>query len=134
MSGGSREYNHEMTTLDVIGLAGVVGTFYFGVRSMFQSSDFESLQRAVRANTQGLYNNIWRMGGNAENALRTKDFNEAKNLVQGVADMSQTARHTLIAFSKEHVHFVPFLEEAWNPKPLPVEAAVKSWWRRLLWL
>jgi hypothetical protein len=126
-----------MSTLDVIGIVvgslGVLGTFYFGIRSMFQSSDFESLQRAVRANNQGLFNNIWRMGGNAENALRADDFNEAKHLVQGVADMSQTARHTLIAFSKEHVRFVPFLEEAWNPQPLPVEAK-KSFWRRLFWL
>jgi len=49
----------------VIGIFGLLGTLYFGVRSMFQSSDFEALQRALRANSQGLYNNLWRIGGNA---------------------------------------------------------------------
>src|ERR1019366_1522425 len=112
-----------MSSFDVIGIFGVVGTFYFGIRSMFQSSDFESLQRAVRANNQGLFNNIWRMGGNAEQALKTMDLNEAKQLARGIADMSQTARHTLVAFSKEHARFVPSFEQAWEPKPLAAETA-----------
>jgi hypothetical protein len=135
----TRDYNLEMSTSEVIGIVvgvlGVFGTFYFGIRSMFQSSDFESLQRAVRANVQGLYNNIWRMGSNAEEALRADDLNEARHLARGVADMSQTARHTLIAFSKEHAHFVPFPEAAWKPEPLPDDAMKrKSLWRRLFWL
>ena len=128
-----REYNHEMSSLDVVGLFGVFGTFYFGIRSMFQSSDFEALQRALRANSQGLFNNLWRMGGNAEQALKTADLNEAKQLARGIGDMSQTARHTLIAFSKEHARFCPSYEPAWEPKPLLAEAA-RSWWRRLFWL
>jgi hypothetical protein len=98
-----------MSSLDVIGLFGVLGTFYFGIRSMFQSSDYEALQRAVRANSQGLFNNIWRMGANAEQALKAVDLTEAQQLARGVADMSQTARHTLVAFSKEHARFLPFL-------------------------
>jgi hypothetical protein len=122
-----------MTSLDVIGPLGVLGTFYFGIRSMFQSSDFESLQRAVRANSQGLFNNLWRMGANAEGVLKAADLNAAKQLAQGVGDMSQTARHTLVAFSKEHARFCPSYEPAWKPEPLPAEPA-KSWWRRLFWL
>jgi hypothetical protein len=99
-----------MSTLDVIGLFGVAGTFYFGIRSMFQSSDFESLQRTLRANSQGLFNNLWRIGDNAEQALKVNDLNEARQLARGVADMSQTARHTLVAFSKEQAGSLrPFL-------------------------
>jgi hypothetical protein len=119
-----------MSSLDVIGLFGVLGTFYFGIRSMFQSSDYEALQRAVRANSQGLFNNIWRMGANAEQALKAVDLTEAQQLARGVADMSQTARHTLVAFSKEHARFCPSFEPAWEPKPVST-AVERSWWRRL---
>ncbi len=59
-----------MSILDAVGIVGVAGTFYFGIRSMFQSSDFETLQRALRAYNQALYNNLWRMGENAEQALK----------------------------------------------------------------
>jgi hypothetical protein len=121
--------NGEMSGLEIIGISGVVGTFYFGIRSMFQSSDFEALQRALRANSQGLYNNLWRIGGNAEDALKTVDLVKAQQLARGIADMSQTARHTLVAFSKEHAHFSPFYEPAWEPKPVSPEA--QRSWRRL---
>jgi hypothetical protein len=104
----------EMFSLDIIGVVGVASGFYFGIRSMFQSRDFDALQRALRANSQGLYNNLAHMGASAERALKTEDLNEAKRLAQGLADMSQTARHMLVAFSKEHARFSPFHEPAWG--------------------
>jgi hypothetical protein len=122
--------NDAMSVLDIVGIAGVIGTFYFGIRSMFQSSDFEALQRALRACSQGLYNNIWHMGENAEQAVSAVDLVRAQQLAKGIADMSQTTRHTLVAFSKEHARFSPSYESAWDPKPVLTEAH-QSWWRWL---
>lgn len=44
----------------ILGIVGLLVAAYFGVRSMFQSSDMEALQRAVRANNQAMYNILWR--------------------------------------------------------------------------
>jgi hypothetical protein len=114
------------------GAVGVAGTFYFGVRSLLQSEELESLRIALRAYNQGLYNNLWRMGGHAEEALKVKTFEEAKLLSQGIADMSQTARHTLVAFGEEHALKKPYYEPAWNPVPLP--PAKKSFYKRFFGL
>jgi hypothetical protein len=123
-----------MSSLEIIGITigffGLLGTLYFGIRSMFQSSDFEALQRALRANSQGLFNNLWRIGANAEDALKTDDMIKAQQFARGISDISQTARHTLVAFSKEHAHFSPSYEPAWEPKPVSPEAP-RSSWRRL---
>lgn len=122
----------DMTIFDLAGISGVVGTFYFGIRSMLQSGDFESLQRALRAYNQGLFNNLWRIGGNAEQTLKTANLEEAKLLAKGIADMSQTARHTLIAFGAEHALMKPFYEPAWEPVPLA--PAQKPWYRKFFGL
>jgi hypothetical protein len=118
-----------MTIFDVVGAAGVVGTFYFGVRSLLQSGDFESLQKALRGYNQGLFNNLWRMGENAEQTLKASSLEEAKLLAKGIADMSQTARHTLVAFGAEHALMKPFYEPAWEPKAL--KPAPKPWYRSI---
>jgi hypothetical protein len=83
----------------IIGIFALLLTAWFGIRSMFQSLDREALQTALRAYNQALYNNLWRMGDNAEKALEASPT-EAQQLAKGIADMSQTARHTLVAFSK----------------------------------
>ena len=116
-----------------LAVLGLLGTFYFGIRSLFQSSDFEMIQRSLRAYNQALFNNLWRIGENAERALRASDLAEAQQLSRGIADMSQTARHLLVSFSKEHTQFVPFYEPAWEPAPLTPEPT-RPWWRKLFWL
>jgi hypothetical protein len=95
--------------------------------SLVQARDHRALQTALRAYNQGLYNNIWRMGGNAEQALKTESLEEAKLLSKGVADMSQTARHILVAFAREHTGVTPFQDPAWDP--LPVR---RHWLKRLV--
>jgi hypothetical protein len=113
-----------------IGLIGLLVTCWFGFRSMFQSLDREALQSALRAYNQALYNNLWRMGDSAEKVLESANLTDAQRLAQGIADMSQTARHTLVAFSKEHTRFNPFYEPAWEPKPISPESE-RSLLRRL---
>jgi hypothetical protein len=116
-----------------VGIIGVVIAFYFGVRSLFQQSDLEALQRTLRAYNQAMYNNLWRMGQNSETLLKAEDLNEAKQLARGIADMSQSARHWVVAFSKEQVRFTPSYEPAWEPKePAPLEG--KSLWRQLFFM
>jgi hypothetical protein len=100
---------------------GLVLSAWFGIRSMFQSLDREALQTALRAYNQGIYNNLWRMGANAETVTTTENLAQAQRLAQGIADMSQTARQTLIAFSREHARFIPLQEAAWDPNPLGPE-------------
>ena len=120
-----------METLSLgLAVVGGLGTFWFGIRSMFQSLDREALQTALRAYNQAIYNNVWRMGDRAERVLKSDNLIEAQQLAQGIADMSQTARHTLIAFSKEHTRFVPYYEPAWEPVALSPEPA-PSFIRRL---
>jgi len=46
----------------VLALLGILIGGYFGMRSIFQSNEMESLQIAVRANSQAMYNNLWRGG------------------------------------------------------------------------
>ena len=118
------------TLLSVLGLS---GTFYFGIRSLFQSSDFEMIQRSLRAYNQALYNNLWRMGDHAEQVLKATDLAEAQQLSRGIADMSQNARHMLVAFSKEHTQFIPSYEPAWEPTPLAAEPP-RPWWRKFFQL
>jgi hypothetical protein len=117
----------------IIAILGVVGTFYFGIRSMFQSSDIDALKRALRANSQGLYNNIWRMGDNADKALKSVILPEAQQLAKGISDMSHTARQMLVAFSREHARFTPEYEPAWEPKQVSPEVQ-QNWWRRFFLL
>jgi hypothetical protein len=109
------------TTSLAIGIIGLLLTFWFGLRSMFQSLDREALQCALRAYNQAIFNNLWRIGDNAEKALKATSLTEAQQLAKGIADMSQTARHTLVAFGREHAHFIPCFEPAWEPKPLSSE-------------
>jgi hypothetical protein len=90
------------------------------------------LQVALRAYNQGLYNNLWRIGGNAEEAVKTNAPEQAKLLAKGIADMSQTARHTLVAFGTEHALQKPFYEPAWDPKPLA--PAPKPFYRKIFGL
>ena len=49
------------TTSLIVGIAALLLTCWFGIRSMFQSLDREALQSALRAYNQALYNNLWRV-------------------------------------------------------------------------
>lgn len=108
---------------------GVLLTVWFGLRSMFQTQYLESLEKALRAYNQGMYNNLWRIGEGGERALKAGSLVEAQQFAKGVAEISQTARHTLLAFSKEHTRFVPFHEPAWEPAPLAPQP-LRNWWQR----
>jgi hypothetical protein len=117
----------------VIGVVALLVTCWFGMRSMFQAQDREALESALRAYNQALFNNLWRIGANAEQALKSSNLVEIQQLARGIADMSQTARHTLVSFSKEHTRSIPSFEPAWDPKAPPPEPT-RSLLRRLFWI
>jgi len=100
---------------------GLLLTVYFGLRSLFQAQDFESLQTSLRAYHQAMFNNLWRIGEDCERGLKASEWPEAREFTKAAAEISQTARHTLISFSKEHSRFVPSYEPAWQPTPLAPE-------------
>jgi hypothetical protein len=94
-------------------------TLVFGVISLFQTLSIHSLRQAIRAYNQGMYNSIFRMGANAEEALKSNNADQVRRLTQGVVDMSQTARLTLVGFGRVHANAVPFKEHGWQPVPMP---------------
>lgn len=100
---------------------------WLSVRSILQSQHLEGLQTALRSYNQGLYNSIWRIGDNADRALKADNLAEAQQLARGIGDMSHTARNVLIAFSREHARFIPEYEAAWDPNPLGPEPARSRW-------
>jgi len=117
------------TIFDVVGAVGVAGTFYFGIRSLLQSGDAEALQKALRAYNQALFNNLWYIGNEAEQTVKATTLEDAKRISQGVAAVSQTARHTVVAFGEEHALKKPYYEPAWEPKPLA--PTPKAWYRKI---
>ena len=53
---------------------------------MFQTQYLESLETALRAYNQGMYNNLWRIGEGAERALKMDSLVEAQQFAKGVAE------------------------------------------------
>lgn len=124
----------EMDAGLVVGLVGIFVAIYFGVRSMFQSSDMEALQRALRVNSQAMFNHLNRIGGRSNNLLGRADLTgETREFVTGINETSIAARQWLVAFSREHAQFVPTSEIAWEPLQLPPERP-RPFWRRAFFL
>jgi hypothetical protein len=118
----------------VVGIVGILVAAYFGVRSVFQSSDMEALQRALRVNSQAMYNHLWRIGGRCNKLLESHDLSvETREFVTGFNETSIAARSWLVAFSREHAQFVPKFEVAWEPFELLPERPTPLW-RRLFFL
>lgn len=83
----------------ILGIVGLLVAAYFGVRSMFQSSDMEALQRAVRANNQAMYNILWRIANQSNVLLRRDDLTvETKQFATGVNEATIAARSSLITY------------------------------------
>lgn len=51
-----------MNWIDGISIAGSIGTFGFGVCSLYQWTALSALRRAIKARTQTAYNNFWNVG------------------------------------------------------------------------
>lgn len=117
----------------IVGVIGGLLAIYFGIRSLFQDSDMEALQRALRAYNQAMYNNLYRMGQRGEAILQVNELKDAHQGAAGISEITQAARHWVVAFSKEHAQFVPFFEPAWKPKPLPAQEP-QAFWRRIFFV
>ena len=116
----------------LLAIVGILVGAYFGVRSMFQSSDMEALQHAVRANNQAKYNILWRIANQSNVLLRRDDLTvETKQFATGVNEATIAARSSLIAFSREHAQFIPIVELAWEPRPFALDERPRPFWRRV---
>lgn len=103
----------------------IVGVIGVGI-SLFQAIRHHEQRRAFGAYSQGMFNQLSRIGASAEDLLRKDDFNEAKRIATGINEVSQGARNDVIAFSREYARFIPYSEPQWEPRPLP-----PPWWRRI---
>jgi hypothetical protein len=73
-------------------------SLFLGVLSVCQAIARKDQQHALRAYSQGMYNQLWRMGASAEALLGCNDLNEAKRLATGINEVSQAVRNAVIAF------------------------------------
>lgn len=119
----------------LLGILGILVGIYFGVRSVFQSSDIEVLQRAQRANTQTMYNHFWRIATLSHRIGSGDDpIVEARKIATAMNEPTIAPRTQLVSFSREHNLFVPIFEEPWKPiEILPLERP-RPFWRRLFFL
>jgi hypothetical protein len=115
--------------MDIVGIIGIFLAVYFGVRSILQSQEMETMKRALRATNQAAFNNLWRMGALADDLLKSDDLHVAKQFASDINGMSQSGRQWITSTSKEQVLFKPFFEPAWKPEPLAPQKP-KSFWRK----
>lgn len=109
-----------------LSIVGLCGTFGFGFLSLVQFISRRELQRALTAHVQAMFNDFYRIGSRAGAIQKANDLEEAKRIASGIDEATQTARHSVVPFSKVHARFVPYLEHAWEPKELP-----PTIWRRM---
>lgn len=119
--------------MDIVGVIGVILAVYFGVRSILQSQEMETMKRALRANNQAAFNNLWLVGALADNLLKSDDLHVVKQFASQINGISHSGRHWIVSTSKEQVLFKPFLEPAWKPEPLPPQRP-KSFWKHVFFL
>jgi hypothetical protein len=87
----------------LLAMVGMLIGLYFGVRSIFQSIDMETLQRALRVSNQAMFNHLYRIGGRSNNLLQRDNLTvETREFVTGINETSIAARAWLVAFSREH--------------------------------
>jgi hypothetical protein len=102
-------------------IVGVIGIGY----SVFQEIRRHEQRRAFGAYSQSMFNQLRRIGANAEGVPRKDDLAEAKQDATAINEHRQGLMNDVIAFSREYAGFIPFAEDPWQPKPLPT-----PWWRR----
>lgn len=119
----------------LLGIVGILVGIYFGVRSVFQSSDMEALKRAQRANTQAMYNHFWRIATlSTRIGSRDDSVVEARQTATAMNEITIAARTQLVAFSREHTLFIPIFEVPWKPIEISPLERPRPLWRRLFFL
>lgn len=118
-----------------LAIVGIVIGFYFGMRSVFQSIDMEALQRALCAESQATFNLFWRIatltnriGGGDDPVI------QAKGTAREINEITIAARTHLVAFTREHIGFVPKYEVPWEPIQVGTLKRPKPFWRRVFLL
>ena len=98
----------------MFGIVGILVGIYFGVRSIFQSSDIDALQSAQRANIQAMYNHFWRTATLTTRIGTTRDDSivEAREVATSIHEITIAARTQLVAVSREHALFIPNIRRA----------------------
>jgi hypothetical protein len=112
-------------TIDVIGVIGVGGTFYFGIRSLFQSADI----KVARAMTQAYFNHMWYVGDQMDKILTSS--NTDSEIIKHAASangVSHASRQMVANLGREHFGLTPKYEPAWDIKEV-LNKKERPWWR-----
>jgi hypothetical protein len=113
-----------MTGIEEISIAGAVGTFGFGILSLYQWTALTALRRAIKAHTQTAFNIFWNVGNEMDQLLKAlPDTNGIYHAVvvrraSAANALSIAGRNEVINFGRQYATFVPRYEPAWNPDPL----------------
>jgi hypothetical protein len=109
--------------MDWIGITGFVGTFGFGILSLYQWTALKALRKAIRGHAQTAFNNYYNVGtdtGFVTNAIMENPGQLNSHMIIGrcrAADAaSVSGRIEVTNFAREYAGFVPFYEPAWDPK------------------
>jgi hypothetical protein len=109
--------------MDVIGVLGTVGTFGFGILSLYQWTALKALRKAIRGHAQTAFNNYRNIGSDTSfitSAILENPEKLDSHMIIGrcrAADATSVAgRHEVLSFAREYSSFVPFSEKAWEPK------------------
>jgi hypothetical protein len=109
--------------MEWIGIVGTVGTFGFGILSLYQWTALSALRRAIRAHTQTAYSNFWSIGNEMEQLLKTARLPntvlENATVVHHSSAANATsmaARNEVINFGRNYANFAPKYEQGWNPE------------------
>jgi hypothetical protein len=110
--------------MDWLGIAGLVGTFGFGIVSLYQRTALSAIRGAIRSHSQSTFNHYWSIGADTSFVSKAVMDNPQaldSHMVVGrcrAADAASVAGRTdVINFAREYADFVPFRELAWEPKP-----------------
>src|SRR5271165_4062863 len=114
-----------MDGIEVLSIAGSIGTLGFGILSLYQWTALSALKKAIRAHSQTSWNNFWTAASEVEQLSKVvmekpENIDCASTLKRCSAVNATTiaGRHEIKNFAVQWAAFVPFHETAWEPKPM----------------
>lgn len=125
-----------MGTIESIGVIIGAVSLFFNVGQWIKRQE---LYTALRARSQAAYNYFYWIAREVDKITELPKNGDSENrmangVLQGlsrITGIASAARNDLIAYSREHLNFVPFAEHAAKPVSKPLPEVRGSLWARL---
>jgi hypothetical protein len=119
----------------IVGLIGIISVFF----NIGQWIKRQELRTALRARSQAAYNYFYWIAHEVDKiteqprngSSEKKISNSALQGLSRITGIASAARNDLIAYSREHLNFVPFAEHAAKPVRAVLPEVRGSLWGRL---